>query len=107
MDRRPTQQDVSWFLDQHKNKQLELKGTHEFSFDDLRLYTKWKPDVTLPTPTFAGVVFELQIKTFLQHAWSIATHDLIYKTDSISWPKERVAFEIKAMLEHAENAIFS
>ena len=51
------------------------------------------------------MIFEVQIKTILQHAWSIATHDLIYKTDTVSWPKERIAFQVKAMLEHAEIAI--
>lgn len=51
------------------------------------------------------MVFEIQIKTILQYAWGIASHDLIYKTDNVSWPKERIAFQVKAMLEHAEIAI--
>jgi hypothetical protein len=54
---------------------------------------------------FGAVVFEIQIKTFLQHAWSVATHDLTYKTDEVSWSKERIAYQIKAMLEHAEVSI--
>jgi hypothetical protein len=41
----------------------------------------------------------------LQHAWAIATHDLVYKSDAASWSKERIAFQIKAMLEHAELSI--
>lgn len=45
------------------------------------------------------------MKTFLQHAWAIATHDLTYKTDEVSWAKLRVAHQIKAMLEHAELSI--
>ncbi len=58
-----------------------------------------------PPTDLAGVTFEVQIKTFLQHAWSIATHDLLYKTDDASWSKERIAYQIKAMLEHAEVSI--
>ena len=57
------------------------------------------------THILRGVVFEVQIKTILQHAWSLATHDLIYKTDTVSWPLERIAYQVKAMLEHAEVAI--
>ena len=76
-----------------------------FTFDDLRLYVRWIDDPTMPASGCAGMVFELQIKTFLQHAWSIATHDLIYKSDDANWSKMRIAFQIKAMLEHAEVSI--
>ncbi|MBN9298237.1 MAG: hypothetical protein J0I41_14580 [Filimonas sp.] len=93
---------------QHRRPQIDGE-THKtpdlFSFDDLRLYVKLKPSETGPPTELDDILFEIQIKTFLQHAWSIATHDLIYKGDSISWGKERVAFQIKAMLEHAEVSI--
>jgi ppGpp synthetase/RelA/SpoT-type nucleotidyltranferase len=92
-DRRPKKDEET-----HKTPDL-------FSFDDLRLYVKLKPQETSPPSPLNDILFEVQIKTFLQHAWSIATHDLIYKGDSISWGKERVAFQIKAMLEHAEVSI--
>jgi hypothetical protein len=81
------------------------KPSHSFEFDDLRLYAKWVDDPDLPPTELNGLVFEIQIKTFLQHAWSIATHDLIYKSCEANWSKERIAFQIKAMLEHAESSI--
>lgn len=81
------------------------KPSHSFEFDDLRLYAKWVDDPDLPPTGLDGLVFEIQIKTFLQHAWSIATHDLIYKSCEADWSKERIAYQIKAMLEHAESSI--
>jgi ppGpp synthetase/RelA/SpoT-type nucleotidyltranferase len=82
-----------------------LKEPFDFRFDDLRLYVSLRPNIRDRNVDLIGVIFEVQIKTVLQYAWGIATHDLIYKTDTVSWPKERIAFQVKAMLEHVETAI--
>jgi hypothetical protein len=88
-----------------KTDKFTSKPSDSFRFDDTRLYVRWK-DGPLVRPTgLDELLFEVQIKTFLAHAWSIATHDLTFKTDEKSWPKERIAFQIKAMLEHAETSI--
>lgn len=81
------------------------KASSSFAFDDLRLYVKRRSLASGKDEDLDGIVFEVQIKTILQYAWSTATHDLIYKTDTISWPRERIAYQVKAMLEHAEVAI--
>ena len=39
------------------------------------------------------------------HAWDISSHDLIYKTSAPNWGTSRVAFQIRAMLEHADLSI--
>jgi ppGpp synthetase/RelA/SpoT-type nucleotidyltranferase len=88
-----------------KQDHLTKKAPDEFPFDDLRLYVRWKDDPALPPTGLHGLLFEMQIKTFLQHAWSIATHELIYKSDEANWSKARIAYQIKAMLEHAEISI--
>jgi len=82
-----------------------LKPSDSFRFDDTRLYVRWKDGLASRPTGLDGLLFEVQIKTFLAHAWSVATHDLTYKTDEKSWPKERIAFQVKAMLEHAEISI--
>lgn len=81
------------------------KAASSFLFDDLRLYCRQKQNPALPPSNISEILFEIQIKTFLQHAWSIATHDLVYKADDANWSQERIAFQIKAMLEHAEVSI--
>lgn len=94
----------------HERRPYSTNFTHKdsfsFPFDDLRLYLSLKDNLT---EEFAQHIydlkFEVQIKTFLQHAWTIATHDLIYKSDKINWAKERVAYQVKATLEQAEVTI--
>ncbi|WP_081631898.1 hypothetical protein [Rhodococcus sp. 114MFTsu3.1] len=76
-----------------------------FTFDHIRLYVQLLPPPGLPPQPINSITFEVQVKTFLQHAWSIATHDLTYKTSKVSWGKERIASQVKAALESAELAI--
>jgi len=83
------------------------KRADSFPFDDLRLYVRWRDDPATRPTGFDGTLFEIQVKTFLEHAWAIATHDLVYKSDSVSWSKDRIAYQIKAMLEHSECSILA
>lgn len=76
-----------------------------FEFDDLRLYVRLTKPAGVPDAVTFEKLFEIQIKTFLLHAWSIATHDLTYKTDDVSWSRARIAFQVRAMLENAELSI--
>lgn len=87
------------------NNGQTTKSAHNFFFDDLRLYVEQPESTTGRDTDLEGIMFEVQIKTILQHAWGVATHDLIYKSDRVSWPRERIAYQVKAMLEHAEIAI--
>jgi ppGpp synthetase/RelA/SpoT-type nucleotidyltranferase len=82
-----------------------FKQASNFQFDDLRLYVAKRASQTGKNVDLDGAIFEIQAKTVLQHAWGLATHDLIYKSDTVSWPRERIAYQVKAMLEHAEIAI--
>lgn len=87
------------------NAQKTSKLASSFLFDDLRLYVQQPESTTGRNTDLDGLSFEVQVKTILQYAWGVATHDLIYKSDQVSWPRERIAFQVKAMLEHSEIAI--
>lgn len=76
-----------------------------FRFSDLRLYLKKKSVTGMQEKEFQKLKFELQIKTIFSYAWAKATHDLVYKGSDISWAKERVSYQIKAMLEQSEYTI--
>lgn len=78
------------------------KFANSFPFDDLRLYCVRGNDGSRPEEPIDEVVFEVQIKTFLQHAWGVATHDLSYKTDDVRWGKDRIVSHLKAAVEFAE-----
>lgn len=45
---------------------------------------------------------EVQIRTALEHAWSSATHKIVYKADDVSWSKQRLAAQIKAGVEQLD-----
>ena len=78
-----------------------------FRFNDIRLYGTLRTDDSMPPSPLEEIVFEIQVRTFFQHAWSSATHDLVYKYPKFSWSRSRVAAQIKAMLESAEMAMDS
>ena len=81
------------------------KDPSSFVFDDLRLYIRIPQNPDRRPKGIENIIFELQLKTFLQHAWSIATHSLIYKGSESNWASNRIAYQVKAMLEHAELSI--
>ena len=100
---------VAGLFAQHKRRPPRSDVTHlepfSFDFDDLRLFVKWIDDPAQKPTGLAGLLFEVQVKTFLQHAWGIATHDFVYKTDDVDWSSSRIAYQVKAMLENAELSI--
>ncbi|HBT3291999.1 TPA: hypothetical protein MBF50_001834 [Klebsiella aerogenes] len=91
------------------DKSFATYSPEHFVFDDLRLYLRFDKESFLSpkVEVLDQLVFEVQIKTFLQHAWALSTHDLVYKSENISWSKHRVAYQVKAMLENIELSISS
>ena len=88
---------------------LKTKSPDSFPYDSLRLYVKLQPQQNLPSNhppnNLTDVLFEVQVKTFFQHVWDTAVHDVVYKGKEVGWPESRTVHQLKAMLEHAEISI--
>jgi len=76
-----------------------LQDERLFDFDSTRAYCR----LTDRLQTGVGaVVFEVQIRTMLQHAWSKITHPLVYKAKVYDPRAGRLAAELMAQLEAAD-----
>lgn len=81
------------------------KKPQDFDFDTPRYYYKCKKLLSLRDKSFCNFMFEIQIVTLLEFCWSKLFHDYSYKSSDISWGKERISFQIKALLKNADMII--
>ncbi|TET68228.1 MAG: hypothetical protein E3J56_11640 [Candidatus Aminicenantes bacterium] len=72
---------------------------NEFIYDDIQLILSFKDNPLISNKGILGKKFELQIRTGLQDALAEVIRSEIYKTDILTWQKERTASELKANLE--------
>lgn len=80
-------------------KSHRKKNPREFVYDDLHMILRLKDDTLIRDKGILTIKFELQIKTMLQYVWWQLEHDLVYKTNRLSWQKARIFGQIKAMLD--------
>lgn len=53
------------------------------------------------------ILFEIQVRTAFEHAWSVSTHQPAYKANTISWRLERLAAQMKALVEQLDSLAVS
>jgi len=86
------------------------KAPDIFRFDSTRIYAQLKKidgiDIDKKLSIY-NIIFEIQIKSAFEHAWSVSTHDLVYKNDEIDWKKLRLAAQIKANVEQLDTLILA
>jgi len=71
----------------------------EFIYDDIQLILSFKDNSLISNKEILGKKFELQIRTGLQDALAEVIRAQTYKTDILTWQKERTASELRANLE--------
>ncbi len=54
---------------------------------------------------FSDILFEVQIRSAFEHAWSVTTHALTYKGAQVDWRRLRLAAQLKATVEQLDNLI--
>jgi ppGpp synthetase/RelA/SpoT-type nucleotidyltranferase len=100
----------SFDVQEIRDKSKAQKHPDAFRFDCTRVIAKIRPPMDLSRGDFAAIhnqLFEVQIRTAFEHAWSVATHDLVYKGSLASWKRLRLAAQLKATSEALDAAIAS
>jgi ppGpp synthetase/RelA/SpoT-type nucleotidyltranferase len=79
------------------------KAPDVFRFESTRFIGKLSRPEDIPgsEPAYA-VLFEIQIRTAFEHAWSVTTHGLTYKNGKVSWERLRLAAQLKAAVEQLD-----
>lgn len=86
-----------------KRRGSRLKDPRLFRFDSTRFIGKLRPrEGEILNPNIYMISFEIQIRTAFEHAWTVATHDLIYKNNEIDWRRLRLASQLKASAEQMD-----
>jgi ppGpp synthetase/RelA/SpoT-type nucleotidyltranferase len=86
------------------------KSPDTFKFDSTRIYAKLRRSEEISNSELLNIydiTFEIQIKSAFEHAWSVSTHNLVYKNDEIDWKKLRLAAQIKANVEQLDTLILA
>jgi ppGpp synthetase/RelA/SpoT-type nucleotidyltranferase len=90
-----------------RSKENTDKSPDRFRFDSTRVIGKAKPTTGVDTgqPSLFNILFEIQIRTAFEHAWSVATHDLVYKGSLANWKSLRLAAQLKAVSESLDASV--
>lgn len=86
-----------------KKRGSTFKSPDVFRFDSTRFIGRLNKITT--EETIHQINFEVQIRSAFEHAWSVATHDLSYKSSSIDWKVLRLASQLKSSVEQLDMII--
>lgn len=84
------------------------KSPDAFRYDATRFIGSLKGTPAVHrAPEIDGIRFEVQIRSAFEHAWSVATHELTYKSQEIDWRRLRLAAQLKAAVEQLDTLILA
>ncbi len=89
-----------------KDRNSSPKPPDVFRFDSTRYTATVSENGARGLPPGAEALrFEVQIRTVFEHAWSVVTHDLVYKADDVDWRRLRLGAYLKAVVEQIDNMV--
>jgi len=75
------------------------KAPDIFRFDSTRFIGRLRSSDESSRGPMHNVPFEVQIRSAFEHAWSVTTHALTFKSADVSWSKLRLTSQLKAAVE--------
>ncbi len=84
-----------------KKRGSSNKSPDIFRFDSTRITCKIKNNIE-ENNLLNSIIFEIQIKSAFEFAWSVTTHSLTYKTNQPSWERSRISSQLKAIVEQID-----
>jgi ppGpp synthetase/RelA/SpoT-type nucleotidyltranferase len=100
-----TQAAVLELFDEVMTLASKVSKPSQFIYDDRHIIVRLRTnpiDISQPPPP---VRIEVQIKTRMQLASSAVTRELSYKPKKLSWSRERLASQIRALVEVADDLL--
>lgn len=87
-----------------KKKGSALQSPEIYRFDSTRIICRYTQDTSIKT-SFNNILFEIQVKSAFEHAWSVSTHKLGYKSNSVDWKMLRIVTQIKSTVEQMDTLV--
>lgn len=88
-----------------KSRRDVQKDPLVFRFDATRFIGRLKSMQEETNTVIREQRFEIQIRSAFEHAWSVATHALAYKGNTVDWRTLRLASQLKATVEQLDMLI--
>lgn len=89
-----------------KQRGTTSKDPSVFRFDATRFVGRLRPEsVPGASDEMLAVRFEVQVRSAFEHAWSVTTHALAYKSSSVDWRHLRLAAQLRASIEQLDQVV--
>jgi len=87
-----------------KGRKQTKKAPDRFMYDATRVRARLRPPAGIDTSgdKLFQVLFEVQIMSLYEYAWSRTTHALTYKSNLVAWKRYRLTAHLKAAAEQAD-----